>query len=153
MRNNVLLKINLKELGFSFYDKPLVVGGMAMEYYKLRKSGEDIDLIVSKRDFVRLLKKFGKGKKWMKENKGEKFKKEPVLVNLFGDRGILVKKFEVWEKIGYDYKTLKKGAIKEKDLLIISLKNLLIMKALAIGKKKYLKDTHLISKKLLKILY
>jgi hypothetical protein len=153
MKKEMLSKLSFKELDFSFHDKPLLVGGLAMEYYGLRKTGEDIDIVVSRRDFSRLIKKFGKGKKWLKENKGSKFKKEPILVNLFGDKGVLIKNFEMWNRIGYDYNFLKKNAIEKKTYLVISLENLLIMKALAYHKKKYLRDTKLIAKKILKKLY
>lgn len=31
----------------SFVEKPILIGGMAMEYYEMRKAGADIDLIIS----------------------------------------------------------------------------------------------------------
>ena len=35
---------------YEFKDKPLLLGGGAMEYYNLRKTGKDLDIMISKRD-------------------------------------------------------------------------------------------------------
>jgi hypothetical protein len=32
--------INIQKLGYEFLDKPGIVGGLAMEYYGLRRHGE-----------------------------------------------------------------------------------------------------------------
>ena len=34
--------INVQKLGYEFLDKPVLVGGLAMEYYGLRKHGDDV---------------------------------------------------------------------------------------------------------------
>lgn len=46
---NMLLnkKIDLVSLDISFTEKPLIIGGLAMEYYGIRECGDDIDFIVS----------------------------------------------------------------------------------------------------------
>ncbi|MDO8528796.1 MAG: hypothetical protein Q7S06_02805 [Nanoarchaeota archaeon] len=150
---SVLKKINLKKLNYKFKDKPLVVGGIAMEYYGLRKTGEDIDLILSERDHKELIKKYKKKEDtWKKENK-TKYKQKPEFVDLYGDKGVLIYEFEMWNKIGYDYDFLSQGAIEEKEVLIISIDKLLIMKALAMNKEKYLNDAKLIVKRILKEIY
>jgi hypothetical protein len=150
---SALSKIHLERLNYKFKRKPLVVGGVAMEYYKLRKTGEDIDLIVSGEDFNALVEKYNKGKPWKKDNNTPKYKPEPEFVDLYGDKGILLYEFEIWNRIGYDYKFLSEGAVEEKDVLVISLDKLLIMKALAISKEKYLNDTKLIARKIAGQLY
>jgi hypothetical protein len=150
---SVLKRIDIRRLNYRFRHKPLVVGGIAMEYYGLRKSGEDIDFILSKEDYAGLIKKYKKdGDVWKKENK-TKYKETPEFVDLYGDRGILMYEFEMWNRIGYDYDFLSQGAIEEDDVLIISLEKLLIMKALAMNKEKYMNDTKLIVKRLLSEIY
>ena len=47
---------SLEKLNFNFSKKPLLVGGMAMEFYGLRKSGRDIDLVVAEEDVISLIK-------------------------------------------------------------------------------------------------
>jgi len=151
---SVLKQVNLEKLDYKFKHKPLIVGGVAMEYYKLRKTGEDIDLIVSGVDHQALIKKYMKEKDvWKKENNTPKYKEKPEFVDLYGDKGILLYEFEMWNRIGYDYDFLSQRAIEEKDVLIISLDKLLIMKALAMGKEKYLNDTKLIVNRILKEIY
>jgi hypothetical protein len=150
---SALEKINLSKLDYRFKHKPLIVGGIAMEYYKLRKAGEDIDLIVSEEDYQELIRKYKTDENaWKKENT-KKYKEKPEFVDLHGDRGILICEFEIWNRIGYDYNFLSRGAIEEESVLIISIEKLLIMKALAMEKEKYLNDVKMIVKKILKEIY
>ena len=48
----------LQKLEYEFNKKPLLVGGIAMEYYGLRKSGQDIDLIADANDIKNLITKY-----------------------------------------------------------------------------------------------
>ena len=124
--------INLSQLNFSFSKKPLLIGGKAMEYYGLRKSGLDIDLVVCKKDFERLVKKHPQ-----------------QLKDLCGDLGVVVSSFEIWKTITYfDYDYLKENAIEKDSYLIISLEKLLTQKAMGMEKEKYLNDLRLIVKKI-----
>jgi len=50
------VQIPLEKIGYHFLHKPLLVGGRAKEYYGIRKSGDDIDLIISKEDYENLKK-------------------------------------------------------------------------------------------------
>ena len=50
--------INIQRLQYKFIDKPVIVGGLAMEYYGLRKHGDDVDFIVTDRDYQRLKVQF-----------------------------------------------------------------------------------------------
>lgn len=49
-----LLEKRLKEKNLNFTKKPILIGGMAMEYYGMRKSGADIDLIICDEDYQTL---------------------------------------------------------------------------------------------------
>ena len=48
------IKKGLKLTNYKFEQKPLVVGGLAMEYYGLRKTVHDYDYVVSKKDWNKL---------------------------------------------------------------------------------------------------
>lgn len=120
--------IDLNKLNYSFKKKPLLVGGMAMEYYSLRKSGKDIDFIASREDVIELIKIYPNRIK-----------------NLWGDLGVCPHEFEIWRTINlFDYNYYSEKAIEKDSYLIISLEMLLVMKALAINKDKYLKDVKII---------
>jgi hypothetical protein len=120
--------VPLNKLNYSFSKKPLLVGGMAMEYYGLRKSGPDIDFVAVEEDVVNLIKLYPERVK-----------------DLWGDLGVCPFEFEIWKTIClFDYDELSKDAIDEGEYLVISLEKLLFMKALAMKKEKYLKDTQLI---------
>lgn len=127
------MNISLNKLNYSFKQKPLLVGGMAMEYYGLRKSGADIDLIASEEDMIELIKLYPNRIK-----------------DLWGDLGVCPFEFEIWKTIClFNYDELKEEAIELENILVISREKLLLMKALAMKKEKYLKDTQLIIEKIL----
>ena len=143
-----------KRLGFKFKKRPLIIGGHAMEFYGLRKAGDDFDLVLHKSDFAKL-KTFmdKKGMKRIKENK-TKYKKKPTFVDLYGDQGILFHEFEMWNNIMlFDYDNLSQGAKKQGKYLVISLEKLLLLKALAMSKRKYLRDLKLVVKKIIENQY
>jgi len=113
-----------------FINKPLLIGGKAMEYYELRKAGLDIDLLIHNDDH-----------KILKEIYPNNIK------DLYGDIGICEFGFEIWNQIcTFDYDYLKENAIDEKEYIIISLEKLLFLKALAMEIPKYHKDLELIVK-------
>ena len=90
------MTIDYSSLNFTFSKKPLLIGGKAMEYYDLRKAGDDIDFIVVKEDLAKLVEMYPKN-----------------LKDLWGDFGVAVHGFEIWKSIDYfdyDYlsETLKK---------------------------------------------
>jgi hypothetical protein len=129
--------IDLNKLNHTFHSKPLLVGGLAMEYYDLRKAGADIDFIVTAEDYEALAKLYPKNKK-----------------DLFGDLGVAIHEFELWKCIIlFEYDFLSQGAIEENEIRIISLEKLLFLKALAISEAKYEQDVRLIVKKIHNIQY
>jgi len=124
------MEINLNILNYNFVNKPLLIGGKAMEYYGLRKAGLDIDLVIHNDDH-----------KILKEIYPNNIK------DLYGDIGICEFGFEIWNQIcTFDYNYLKENAIEENDYKIISLEKLLFLKALAMEIPKYYKDLELIVK-------
>lgn len=126
------MDIPLNKLAYSFKTKPLLIGGKAMEYYDLRHSGDDIDLIATEEDVVNLIKIY------------------PARVkDLWGDLGVCPLEFEIWKTIRlFDYDFYSENSIETENYLIISLEKLLFMKTLAIEEVKYFEDVKLITQKL-----
>ncbi|MFD1174896.1 hypothetical protein ACFQ3W_01065 [Paenibacillus puldeungensis] len=124
--NQVIDKIesSLKDNGLLFNKKPIVIGGMAMEYYGMRKSGADIDLIISSEDYLALAEKYPDQRK-----------------DIYGDLGMVIGEFEIWRSIALlDYNFFLKDAIDEGNLLMVSLDRLLLMRVCAMEVEKYKKD-------------
>jgi hypothetical protein len=131
------MDIPLEKLAYRFQDKPLFIGGKAMEYYGLRKAGADIDLVLSLSDHTNLKQQY------------------PYHIkDLYGDIGICEFEFEIWNQIcRYDYEELKVGAIEDSTMLIISLEQLLFLKTLAIKEQKYYQDVLLLVDEILRRKY
>ena len=109
--------INISKLGYEFLDKPVIVGGLAMEYYGLRKHGDDIDFIVTDRDYQRLKVRFPDHRK-----------------DVWGDFGILVHGFEMFRSIyKFDHAHYSMGAIALTNYKIIHIDMLFRMKVFAMG--------------------
>jgi hypothetical protein len=122
------MEIPLEKLSYQFQHKPLLIGGCAMEYYDLRKTGADIDLVIASVDHENLKRLY-----------------PDHIKDLYGDIGICEFDFEIWNQIcHFDYDDLKVGAIETPDLLIISLDRLLFLKTLAIREEKYYRDVLLL---------
>ena len=131
------LDIPFDTLAYRFREKPLLIGGKAMEYYGLRKAGDDIDLVISVDDHTRLAKQY-----------------PDHIKDLHGDIGICEFGFEIWNQIcRFGYDDLKGGAIEESNLLIISLDKLLFLKTLAIKHDKYYQDVLLLVDEILRQQY
>ena len=131
------MNIDLGKLNYKFHVKPLLVGGLAMEYYGLRKAGADIDFIVSGEDYEGLANLYPENRK-----------------DLFGDLGLALHEFELWKCIVlFEYDFLSQGAIEEDEIKVISLEKLLFLKALAISEPKYEQDVRLIVEKIHNIQY
>lgn len=105
-----------------FMYKPLVVGGLAMEYYGIRATGHDYDYVVSPYDWTLLKEQY--------------FDR----INLFGgkterdvDATINLDEIHV-DLIStlfmYNYDDLKKGSIEYESVRVISLDKLLFLKTL-----------------------
>lgn len=124
------MDIGIQKIPYKFKDYPLVVGGKAMEYYGLRKAGNDIDLILSERDFTELLK-------ILPENTGK----------MDMDSYIKFDNFEMWKSIRqfghifYNYQSIPMNGFS-----VISIERLVWLKALYVSEKKSIRDLELISK-------
>lgn len=124
--NQVIIDVNksLNEIPLSFIKKPIIIGGMAMEYYGMRKAGRDMDLIISQEDYHVLSEKYPDNKK-----------------DLYGDLGLIINNFEIWRSIALiDYDFFLKDAIDEGTVLIVSIDRLLWMRVCAMEVEKYKKD-------------
>lgn len=131
------IHIPFEKLAYQFQDKPLLIGGKAMEYYGLRKAGADIDMVISLNDHANLKKQY-----------------PDHIQDLDGDIGICEFEFELWNQIcRYEYEELKAGAIEEAEVLVISLEKLLFLKTLAIKEEKYYQDVLLLVDEILKRKY
>lgn len=124
--NDVVKRVNemLISSNLSFSEKPILIGGMAMEYYDMRKSGDDIDLIITDDDYQALAQKYPDQRK-----------------DLYGDLGVVIEKFEIWRSIAHlDYNFFKKEAIEEENIFIISIDRLLWTRVCAMEVEKYRND-------------
>ena len=131
------MEMPLDKLKYKFRNKPLLIGGKAMEYYGLRKAGADIDLVISSRDHVKLSALYPNNIK-----------------DLSGDLGICEYGFEIWNQIcRFNYEFLRVGAVEENEYLISSLHRLLFLKTLAIKQQKYYNDVLLIVERIIAVQY
>jgi hypothetical protein len=124
------MKINLAKLNFDFQNKPLLIGGKAMEYYGIRKAGKDIDFVIAASDHKRLV-----------------VQHPDHIKDLFGDIGIIEYEFEIWNTIcTFDYDNIRAEAVEEDDYLVVSIEKLLMLKAIAMkADEKYRRDVELIA--------
>jgi len=122
------VNIDLPRLSFTFTTPPLLIGGMAMEFYSLRPSGADIDFVITAPDYDRLARQY-----------------PDHLKDLYGDLGVCVFEFEIWKSIClFDYDFLAVGALEQDGFRIISLEKLLFLKALGMKVDKYHHDLELL---------
>ena len=129
------LNIDLSRVKYTFHRKPLLIGGNAMEYYGLRKAGDDVDFVVALEDYEGLVEVYPEPKNH---------------VDIWGDLGVKLNELEFWKWIcQFDYEFLSERAIEKEEYLIISLEKLLFMKAIAMSKRKYRKDLKLSVQKFL----
>jgi hypothetical protein len=89
------MHIDLAKLNFTFTSPPLLIGGMAMQYYGLRPSGADIDFVIAR------------GLHPPPRITGQP--QGPV-----GDLGVCVR-FEIWQSIclfDYDHSSMARSTMK-----------------------------------------
>ena len=95
-----------------------------MEYYGMRKSGADIDLVISNEDYLAMVEKYPDNRK-----------------DIYGDLGLVISEFEIWRSIALlDYDFFLKDAIDKGNLFVVSLDRLLFMRVCAMEVEKYKKD-------------
>lgn len=138
----------LKKIKYKFKEKPLVVGGLALQYYGIRKTGHDFDAMVSEKDWQVLKKKY------------------PKKINLFGgkketdiDATINLKDIEVdliKTLYQYDYDFMSEHAVEHTKFKVASPEKLFLVKALPSIQKKHpksIRDANLLVKYILKKQY
>ena len=114
----------LKDTGLVFARKPIVIGGMAMEYYGMRKAGADIDLVIADEDYQILAEKYPEKRK-----------------DIYGDLGVVIGEFEIWRSIALlEYGFYLKDAVDGGNVLVVSLDRLLFMRVCVMDVEKYKKD-------------
>ena len=105
-----LLESEMQSIELSFAKKPILIDGMAMEYYGIRKSGSDIDFVVSDEDYQAFASMMPDKRK-----------------DIYGDLGIVIGAFEIWRSIALlDYNFYLKDAVEERNVFVISLDRLLL---------------------------
>lgn len=129
MRNTIDIVENMiVKSGLKFTSKPILIGGMAMEYYGMRKSGDDIDLVITNEDYQKLA-----------SNNPDQRK------DLYGDLGVTIDKFEIWRSIAHlDYDFFQKESIDEGLVRVISIDRLMWSRVCTIDVEKYRTDLDLI---------
>ena len=118
------IRDKLPALNFSFIKPPIIIGGMAMEYYGMRKSGADIDLVICDADYQKLANSHPEKRK-----------------DIYGDLGIVIEPFEIWRSISLlDYDFWSKDATGLDDIKMISIDRLLFSRVSAMEVQKYHDD-------------
>lgn len=131
------MNIDFDKLSYKFLYKPLLIGGKAMEYYGLRQAGADIDFVLKGDDHANLVAKYPEH-----------------IRDLYGDIGVCVHGFELWNRILlFPYEFLSLAAIEEDSFMVASLERLLFLKTLAIKVEKNEQDVRLIVDKIHAIQY
>lgn len=119
-----LLNSQLETHHLHFQKKPILIGGMAMQYYGMRKSGADIDLVICNEDYLKLAREYPDNRK-----------------DIYGDMGVVIWPFEIWRSIAHlDYDFYKADAIEHDTALVVSIDRLLLMRVLAMDVQKYKDD-------------
>jgi len=103
---------------YKFKYSPILVGGKAMEYYNLRKTGHDIDYIVHKYDYNKISKIQEPNPYMPTQTPGITYRDGKLDIDYF---------LNLYQ---YDYNYLKKNAIKHNNILIISKDDLILVKSM-----------------------
>ena len=117
MENESVIRTNLdfSSLNMNFSSKPLVFGGMAMEYYGLRKHGSDIDMFVTEKDYKMLAKAYPDKR-----------------IDIWGNLAIIFEKYSFNLCVCHmDYHFYAVGAVEYDDFKVISFDRLFFMTASA----------------------
>jgi len=123
-----LLNKQLQLYNLRFSKKPILIGGMAMQYYGMRKSGADIDLIICNKDYLELAREYPDKRK-----------------DIFGDLGVVIWPFEIWRSIAHlDYDFYKADAVEHDFISVVPIDRLLFMRVCAMDVQKYKDDLMLI---------
>lgn len=150
-----LLMESLELLDYKFTNPPVLIGGLALEQHKIRESGEDLDLMVSKYDWIILKEKYSD---CLNLFGGKDEYEVDATLNIHLKNGIKIDLIKsLWQ---YDYidflKDSKLVVIDGMDFILPSLSDLLIIKSfpgILKDDNKSLKDMKLILEKIVKDKY
>ncbi len=119
---------NMEGLGLFFQSKPIIIGGLAMEYYGLRRCGDYMDFVITNDDYETTLAMFFEEQK-----------------DVWGDLGFRIKDYELFRSISlFDYEFYLQGAVELEDFYVLSLDKLLFTRVLAMKNEKHKEDLRLI---------
>jgi hypothetical protein len=124
-----LIMRGIKSTNYLFINKPLVVGGLALEYYGIRNSGPDYDYMISSADWKQLKKLFPDKTNFLKGNTGTEIvatiniRKESDLHEMI-DIDLISTLYQ------FSYDDLSKNAIEFEYFKIIDIEKLLLVKTL-----------------------
>ncbi len=119
---------NMNGMGLWFESKPIIIGGLAMEYYGLRRCGDDMDFVVTNEDYETILASFFKEQK-----------------DVWGDLGFRIDDYEIFRSISlFDYDFYLHDAIELEDFYVLSIDKLLFTRVLAMKNEKHKEDLRLI---------
>lgn len=124
------VKEKMYAVEYEFKNAPIVIGGRAMEYYGMRKSGLDIDMVIFDYDYQRLAEIYPKKRR-----------------DAYGDLGVMIEPFEIWRSIallGYDF--FSDNAESFETVKIVSLDKLLFSRVAGMEVQKYMDDLMMIKK-------
>ncbi len=127
-----------KTINYKFKYPPILIGGKAMEYYKLRKTGHDIDYIIHKYDYNRLSKIYEPNSYMPEQTPGITYRGGKIDIDFF---------LNLYQ---FDYQYLKKKAVKDNKSLVISKDDLILVKSMTAFDKKNKRIGKLTVKKSLK---
>jgi hypothetical protein len=117
MENESVIKtnLNLSSLNINFSSKPLIFGGMAMEYYSLREHGGDIDMFVTDKDYKTLAESYPDKR-----------------IDIWGNLAVILEKYSFNLCVCHmDYHFYAVGAVEYEDFKVISFDRLYFMAASA----------------------
>ena len=103
---------------FKFKYLPILVGGKAMEYYNLRKTGDDIDYIIHKTDYEKLAKIIKPNEYMPIQTPAITYKGGKIDIDYF------------LKLYNFDYNKLKRNAVKKENNLIVSKEDLILIKSM-----------------------
>jgi len=107
--------VDFSVMGIAFSTKPTVMGGLAMEYYGLRKRGADIDMLISNEDYLAFAQAFPQSK-----------------IDRWGDLGLSIGPYELFRSVfRLDCGFYSQGAFEHTKCKVLSFEKLLFMKTLA----------------------
>ena len=110
-------------INYKFKHPPILIGGKAMEFYKLRKSGDDIDFVISKVDYNALSKIYP-------PNHFMPSQTPAITVKNKIDTDYFLHLYNL------DYDALKINSIKHNNMLVISKIDLILLKSMTAFDKK-----------------